>query len=549
MKPSHFAVPLFAAALAFGSPPAAQAGDALVGGIVGGIIGGVIVNEANKNRRVQRTTTRSSASSSQRAANREVQVALNYFGFPAGTPDGAIGPRSRAAIAGYQGHLGFPATGQLTQFERDFLVGSYHRAQAGGAATLQEVARYPDGARGLLVAWRDESIGGPRHGGVYAGLPREVAFAVDEIARNSNVEAGQLIQRSGFIQLADMNGDGRTDYLLDTSVTGSAFWCNAQACAVRVFASTPEGFQRNDFQAFNATPAMFSYQRGDCTLTGAPVMAAAPQPPAQPAPLMAAQPAQPVPSAQPVSPNPAAQAPALPTFLTAASPAPSLASHCNRTSLQTTGNGGFMTVASMTDPAFALAEQFCLARTYAMSQSEDMIAKVRGFTADQIAEQCRGLAPVLGPHIAAVSIKDAAPVLQDVSAFVIASGMAPAQLADTARICLGVGYRGDELQVALSAALLLAALGEQGYGELLGHHLALGFGTAARPDRALPWYDMSVDPAVAGTAMVFAPGMPDRAALIRKAAYTLAGRPDAVAQPQAAALPLFQMGPAASPAP
>jgi hypothetical protein len=289
---------------------------------------------------------------------------------------------------------------------------------------------------------------------------------------------------------------------------------------------------------------MFSCQRGACTMTGAPVMAAAPQPPAPPAPLMAAQPAQPVPSAQPVSPNPAAPAPALPAFLAAAAPAPSLASHCNRISLQTTGNGGFVTAALMTDPGFALAEQFCLARTYAMSQSEDLIAKVRGFTAQQIADQCRGLAPVLAPHVAALSIKDAAAVLQDVSSFVIGSGMAPAQLADTARICLGVGYRGDEMDVALGAALLLAGLGEQGYGELLGHHLALGFGAAARPDRALAWFDMSVDPAVAGTTMVFAPGMPDRAGLIRKAAYTLAGRPDAVAQPQAAALPLFQMAPA-----
>ena len=38
----------------------------------------------------------------------------------------------------------------------------------------------------------------------YGGLPPEVASAVDEISRNSGVEGMQLIQRAGFIQLADM---------------------------------------------------------------------------------------------------------------------------------------------------------------------------------------------------------------------------------------------------------------------------------------------------------------------------------------------------------
>ena len=91
--------------------------DGLVGGIIGGIIGGAIVNEANKsNRRTTTTRSRSTTkasgiSSAQREANREVQIALNHFGYPVGAPDGSIGPKSRGAISQYQALLGYPPTG------------------------------------------------------------------------------------------------------------------------------------------------------------------------------------------------------------------------------------------------------------------------------------------------------------------------------------------------------------------------------------------------------------------------------------------------------
>ena len=64
-----------------------------------------------------------------------------------------------------------------------------------------------------------------------------------------------------------------------------------------------------------------------------------------------------------------------------------------------------MTAASMTDASFALGEQFCLARTYAMATGEELAAKVAGFTPQQIAEQCAGFGPVLAPHVSALSLK------------------------------------------------------------------------------------------------------------------------------------------------
>jgi Putative peptidoglycan binding domain len=259
--------------------PATADSDGLVGGIVGGIIGGVIVNEANKNRQRQTVTRRATpqktyVNTAQREANRETQVALNYFGYPVGAPDGVLGQRSRAAISEYQVTLGYPPTGQLTEYERTHLVGSYHRAIAGGAVTMQQAAANPMGLRGLLVTWRDEAAGG--------AVPQ--------------------VQPQG--QMALM-------------------------------------------------PATAAPQ------TPAPIVeAAAPE-----------------------------AASGLPTFLGgAAVQQASLASACNKIALMTSTNGGYTTVATMTDPSAALGEQFCLARSYAIATGEEMAAQVPGTTPDQIAE-------------------------------------------------------------------------------------------------------------------------------------------------------------------
>lgn len=397
----------------------AAADSGLVGGIVGGIIGGVIVNEANKNRNQRRTTTsrsstkKSTVSSATRNANREVQTALNYFGYPVGTPDGAIGPRSRAAIAEYQAGMGFVPSGQLNDWERDLLVQSYYRAQAGGALTAQQVATNPMGTKGLLRQYRDEKLGGAAPGGQMAAAAPQLGFA---------------------------------------AAAGAAVATVPQFAAAAPAAST------------------------------------------------------------------------LPSFMGQGVAPASLASHCNKVSLVTNSNGGFVTQVTMTDPSFALSEQFCLARTYAIAQGEDLVSKVAGFTPQQISEQCAGFGPVLKDHVSGLSLKSRDEVMQGVSGFVLGSGMAPAQLAGTARICLGVGYVTDNMDVAMGSALILTVLGEKAYAELMGHHLVAGIGAAQRSDLALPWYDLSFGAGTEGTQQVFAPGMADRSSLIRLAAYSAAGR-------------------------
>ena len=395
--------------LAMGHAPVAMADGSFAGGLFGAIIGTAIVNEASKTHR-----RRVVVPNAVRAERREIQTALNYFGFPAGPADGVLGRRSRQAISGYQAHLGYPITGHLTDFEKGFLLSSYRRAMAGGATTVQMIASEPMGAKGLLIRYRDEMAGKP---------------AADAAQDNSQVASA---------------------------------------------ANTP--------------------------------------------------------------------APALPNFL-GGSESVSLASQCNRVSLLTNSNGGFTTQATMRDPEFALNEQFCLARTYAIEKGEELARKVQGATPDQIAAQCDAFGPAMKEYVAELSLKPLEQVQKDVGAFVLKTGMSPAQLSGTAKICLSAGYRTDKMDVALASALLLTVLGEKTYAELIGHHLELGFGTNSRPDLAMAWYQTALDALDNGAEAVFAPGQPERNALIRTAANaTMGGEKNQQATtPAKAQLPAFSV--------
>ncbi len=102
-------------------PAHADSSDVVAGLIIGGIIGGAIASEESKKKKKStKKSTKSKSKSTkakapsispeQKAANVEVQEALNHFGWAVGTADGAIGPKSKSAIKEYQAFLGFPAT-------------------------------------------------------------------------------------------------------------------------------------------------------------------------------------------------------------------------------------------------------------------------------------------------------------------------------------------------------------------------------------------------------------------------------------------------------
>lgn len=425
---------------------AADFADGLVGGIVGGAVSGIIVNESAKARERKRATTqrtyRKPANTAARQQVREEQTALNYFGFAAGTPDGVRGRNTRNAVSQYQAHLGYPVTGYLADYERQFLVGSYYRAQSGGAATAQLIAQRGQGPRGLLLAYRDEAAGAPH---TYAAAP-------------------------------------------------------AQGMAPPV-------------NAFQATQPSFG---APSTTSGTTEVSAAG----------------------------ATGLAALPNLLGSGASGPSLASHCNQVSLITSSNGGFVTQANMSDPQLALDEQFCLARTYAIAEGETLASGINGVTPAQLEEQCNAVAPAMRDYVSSLSLLGRDEVVRNVRDFALKSGQSPAQLVGTAKICLSVGYRTDRMNVALGSAVLLTAMGEEAYGELIGHHLNEGIGVARRPDLALPWYSAAVESVEKGAKPVFAPGNSSRTGLIRKAALSGTGMPATggeTVQPASGALPSFSV--------
>jgi len=561
MKSRHLitTVLMLAVGVGTGNPVIAGGGDVIGGLIVGGLLGAAIANDQNRRSHTtvrRSSSSRSSVSAAQREQNKEVQTALNYFGYPVGTPDGALGPKSRAAISQYQALLNFPATGQLAEMERQILVTAYNRALIGGPQVQGIISTSPQGIRGMLLAQRDEMLGtggaapAGYSGGTIGGLPPEVSAAVFEISRNTNVQPDQLMQRAGFIQLADMNADGRTDYMIDTSVTGSGFWCNGPACTVEVFASTPQGYQRNDFQLAGATPASFSCSHGLCQVKDGTQVAAQPVPaaPMPTAPLpsatMVTQPQVPA-LTMPAAPVPVAQpaAPALPSFGAAMTPPKAtMASYCAAVSAKSGANGRPQTVASMTDPAQALGEQFCAVSAAAKAEGDTLSAQIPGFTAAQIADQCKGFAGALKTQVSMISTTPRDDMVASIQNWIKQSGMPEDQLAATSKVCLGVGYGSDNAEMALASALVLTGTGNMVYAEMVGHHLTSGVGVDAHPEIALDWYDVAVNALSVGQTPVFLPEQSDRAQLIKKAALALNGRAEAVPM-----LPVPVLAPQAAP--
>src|SRR5699024_2810441 len=130
----------------------------------------------------------------EREQARSVQIALNYFGFDAGAPDGIKGRRTRAAIREYQAFMGFPVTGNLAEYGGSFLVSSHARALAGGPQTIQIVAAQGTGSRGLLKYYQQDDAAGGVANAAAASAPVAAQPApppeVETVAATAEPEAG-----------------------------------------------------------------------------------------------------------------------------------------------------------------------------------------------------------------------------------------------------------------------------------------------------------------------------------------------------------------------
>ena len=422
MKINHALTCTLAGALALApvSRATADTGSFVAGAAIGGLLGHLATRSYQKNQTIfpqatspstgaQGTTASTGSGGAAKSTapgipatqtGRDVQSALNFFGFDAGSVDGQVGRQTREAISQYQSYLGYPVTGQLTGFEQDFLVESHQRAAGTG------VAPGSSEAQGMLKVY--------------------------------------------------MAGLGQTDG--NSAVTQGA-------------------------------------SRG------------------------------------------------LPTFQVSATPE-SLADHCAMVAQKTQANGGYLTVQTMQAPVDVLHEQFCMARTEAIGMSHAMATKVADADSAEIATQCAGFGPVMAPMVTGLATEPRQDIIRETAVYLSDAGADPAQMIDIGEICLGVGYETDDMGVALGSALVLVALGQGAYGELVGHHLAGGFGTPVAPGRAVEWYDAAFDGLRNGQAAVFDADDPSRITLLQTAvdqAYDVPPRPQKASQP-ADGLPTFSTG-------
>ena len=339
-------------------------------------------------------------------AGRQVQTALNYFGFDAGYVDGQVGPATRAAAARYQAALGYPVNGNsFPEDQAQYLIGAYRWATTGGQAQT-----------GL------------------SGTPLLVAFGTTQGGTVAPAVAGAT-------------GPGS-----------------------------------------NTTTI----------ISGGPL---------------------PVPTASASGAGP------VPNLFAGASGAPALSQRCDAVALQGQANGGMMTLSNLSNPGFALSEQFCIARASAVTQARDLTDAVPDLTQDQIRTQCLAFSDAVAGQTALIATTMPAQATTSAQGFAYSTGIPQPELAATARVCLGLGYAADDMQMALGAALVLVAVGEPAYGEMIAHHLREGFGVPADAYRANAWYETTLNAMLTGAPAVFSPADAGRLPLIRQAvAMTLAGQ-------------------------
>ncbi len=195
----------------------------------------------------------------------------------------------------------------------------------------------------------------------------------------------------------------------------------------------------------------------------------------------------------------------------------SLSTRCSMINLLTAANGGYSTDATHGDPDFILLEQFCLARLFAVTASAHLVRTQWGAIEHRIVETCDAFADAMKGAVGQVERQDMRIVVSQVQELVSASVNARDDLIGTGKVCLGIGYKADKDHVALAAAVLLHALGEESYGEYVGHHLLHGVGVATNTERAAAWLASDAGAVQSGKKAIFASTAVERSELITAA--------------------------------
>lgn len=398
-----------------------------------GVLGGAAIlgcatgalNCSGKSNRSRTTSTKprsSGISQAQRQQNRDVQSSLNAFGFPVGGVDGSLGPKSRSAIGDYQAYMGYARTGQLTEAERNMLVGGWQQLNAGaGNAYPRTMAAV--GPRGLLNLQRD---------------PNFPAQFGDPVGPNYGT------------------------------------WNNGQQPNTTA-AAQPQPVQPQPIQPL---------QR------------------ATPTPQLGA-----LPKLQPLKP--------IGQVIVSA------ASRCELVDQTTRIQGGVIQAANMTDSNQALSEKFCEARGFAITQG-GAIASQFQVSENELETLCGQIKTGFEPVLASLSDTPHDQAIATAGTTAAALGLSdPGTTAAYGQICMGIGYRLDDAEMALSGVMAMLAAGQAPYGEMVGHHLREGFGVAASPAASQPYYRSSMDALERGATPAFVPSTTNERIQVIRAALQL----------------------------
>lgn len=196
----------------------------------------------------------------------------------------------------------------------------------------------------------------------------------------------------------------------------------------------------------------------------------------------------------------------------------SMQDHCDIVKLATQTNGGQITADAMVDPDQALGEQFCDARTFLMGRVQNVLGTARA-TEQELTAACGQIATNMAPLMSAVGTKAPETIAAEASGISGSLGLNdPAAAAEYGEVCIGLGYRTNDSDMALAGAVMLAGAGRMPFAEMIGHHVRQGFGTATNSQAAATWYNLGLDALANNQAPAVLPSQTiQRSAIIRAA--------------------------------
>lgn len=196
----------------------------------------------------------------------------------------------------------------------------------------------------------------------------------------------------------------------------------------------------------------------------------------------------------------------------------SAAARCELVTQTTRIQGGVVQAVNMTDSNQALSEKFCEARGFAITQGGTVASQFQ-VSESELETLCNQVETGFAGAVASLPVAPEVQVLETARTAASSLGMADASTAATyGQICMGIGYRLDNEEMALAGSLAMLVAGQAPYGEMVGHHLREGFGVSPTPAAAVPYYRNAMTALEQGAAPAFVPSTtPERIQVIRAA--------------------------------